>query len=135
MRFHHIGYVVADIEQGIRDFQRSLDAAWDNQIFEDPKQRVKVAFLSTNPLDPSIELVQPLGPGSPVNRFLEKGGGLHHICWAVNDLETALRDFHERGAAVASRPKPALAFGGKRIAWLITSEKLLVELLETDREA
>jgi methylmalonyl-CoA/ethylmalonyl-CoA epimerase len=132
MRFHHIGYVAADIEdieedieKGIRNFQRSLDAVWDNQIFEDPKQRVKVALLSTNPVDPGIDLAQPLGPGSPVNRLLEKGGGLHHICWAVNDLETASRDFHERGAA----------FGGKRIAWLTASEKLPVELLETDREA
>jgi methylmalonyl-CoA/ethylmalonyl-CoA epimerase len=131
MHFHHIGCVVADIEQSLRDFQRSLAAEWDGRIFDDPNQRVRVAFLSTRSGDPTIELVQPLGPGSPVNRFLEKGGGLHHICWEVDDLDAALRQFHERGAAVAGRPKPAVAFDGKRIAWVITSEKLLVELLET----
>jgi hypothetical protein len=41
-----------------------------------------------------------------------------------------LTAFRSRGAAIASRPKPAVAFNGRRIAWVITAEKFLVELLE-----
>ena len=80
--------------------------------------------------DPQIELVEPAGEDSPVLRFLEQGGGLHHVCYEVADLEEQLVEFRSRGAVIARRPKPAVAFGGRRIAWVITAEKLLVELLE-----
>jgi methylmalonyl-CoA/ethylmalonyl-CoA epimerase len=131
LRLHHVGYVVADIETAMPGFLRSLGAEWDGQIFHDPLQKVKVAFLSTSPHDPQIELVEPAGDDSPVLRFLqERGGGLHHVCYEVADLEQQLSEFRARGAIIAKRPKPAVAFAGRRIAWVITAEKLLVELLE-----
>jgi methylmalonyl-CoA/ethylmalonyl-CoA epimerase len=101
------------------------------QVFHDPLQKVRVAFLATRAQDPLIELVEPAGDDSPVLRFLqEHGGGLHHVCYEVADLEEQLVAFRSRGALIAKRPLPAVAFGGRRIAWVITSEKLLVELLE-----
>lgn len=130
MRLHHMGFVVADIATAMPAFTRSMVATWDGQIFEDPLQRVKVAFMTTRPGDAQIELVQPVGEGSPVARFLQQGGGMHHLCYEVADLEAELMAFRSRGAAIASRPKPAVAFGGRRIAWVITPEKFLVELLE-----
>jgi methylmalonyl-CoA/ethylmalonyl-CoA epimerase len=126
-----MGFVVSDIATAMPAFVRSMAAEWNGQIFEDPLQRAKVAFLTTRDGDAQIELVQPVGDDSPVRRFLqEKGGGMHHLCYEVRDLEAELAAFRSRGAAIASRPKPAVAFGGRRIAWVITSEKFLVELLE-----
>lgn len=130
LRLHHMGFVVADIATAMPAFVRSMAAEWDGQIFEDPLQRAKVAFMTTRPGDAQIELVQPVGESSPVQRFLQQGGGMHHLCYEVADLEAELAAFRLRGAAIASRPKPAVAFGGRRIAWVITSEKFLVELLE-----
>jgi methylmalonyl-CoA/ethylmalonyl-CoA epimerase len=130
LRLHHIGFVVADIVTAMPAFVRSMAAEWDGRIFEDPLQRAKVAFLTTRDGDAQIELVQPVGDDSPVRRFLQERGGMHHLCYEVADLETELAAFRSRGAAIASRPKPAVAFGGRRIAWVITSEKFLVELLE-----
>jgi methylmalonyl-CoA/ethylmalonyl-CoA epimerase len=131
LRLHHVGFVVANIETAMPGFLRSLAAEWDGQIFHDPLQKVRVAFLATRSLDPLIELVEPAGDDSPVLRFLkERGGGLHHVCYEVADLEEELAAFRSRGALIAKRPLPAVAFGGRRIAWVITSEKLLVELLE-----
>jgi methylmalonyl-CoA/ethylmalonyl-CoA epimerase len=129
---HHIGFVVADIEAGMRGFVHSLGAEWDGRIFEDPYQMVKVAFLTTRPGEPQIELVQAAVEESPVTRFLrEKGGGLHHICYQVEKIESTLAWMKSRGAILARPPKPAMAFEGRRIAWVLTAEKLLVELLET----
>ena len=125
-----MGFVVADIATAMPAFVRSMAAEWDGQIFEDPLQKVKVAFMTTRTGDAQIELVQPMGENSPVQRFLQQGGGMHHLCYEVADLEAELAAFRSRGAAIASRPKPAVAFGGRRIAWVITSEKFLVELLE-----
>ena len=130
LRLHHMGFVVADIATAMPAFVKSMAAEWDGQIIEDPLQKVKVAFMTTRPGDAQIELVQPVGEGSPVARFLQQGGGMHHLCYEVVDLEAELAAFRTRGAAIASRPKPAVAFGGRRIAWVITAERFLVELLE-----
>jgi methylmalonyl-CoA/ethylmalonyl-CoA epimerase len=131
LRLHHMGFVVADIATAMPAFVRSMAAEWDGQIFEDPLQKAKVAFLTTRQGDAQVELVQPAGENSPVRRFLqERGGGMHHLCYEVANLEAELAGFRSRGAAIASRPKPAVAFGGRHIAWVITSEKFLVELLE-----
>ena len=111
-------------------FVRSMEAQWDGRSFDDPLQKARVAFMTTRPGDAKIELVEPLGEDSPVQRFLRQtGGGLHHVCYEVADLEGELAAFRSRGAAIAKRPKPAVAFGGRHIAWVITAEKLLVELL------
>jgi methylmalonyl-CoA/ethylmalonyl-CoA epimerase len=122
---------VADIEAGLPAFERSLGAVWDGQIWEDPHQRVKVAFLATSPGEALIELVTPVGTASPVYRFLEqRGGGLHHMCYEVEDLTAAIAEMRSRRALLVRPPKPAVAFAGRPIAWLLTAEKLLVELLE-----
>ncbi len=78
-----------------------------------------------------MELVEPASEKSPVRAFLEKGGGLHHLCYEVQDCEESLRHLRNCGAMIVSRAKPAVAFEGRRIAWALTAEKLLIELLET----
>ncbi|HEY7306810.1 MAG TPA: VOC family protein [Bryobacteraceae bacterium] len=134
LELHHIGFVVGQIRSSIQGFESSLGAVWDGSIFNDPKQKVKVAFLSTQPSHGRIELVEPASEDSPVAKFLrERGGGLHHLCYEVRDLEQALAAFKLRGAVIAKRPLPAVAFDGRRIAWILTAEKLLVELLEADK--
>lgn len=132
LALHHVGFVVADMASAMEGFLRSLNASWDRQIWEDPLQRVKVAFLTTRPGEPQIELVEPVGDRSPVRKFLvEKGGGLHHCCYETDDLGAELRAFRSRRAILVRPPQPAVAFDGRRIAWLLTQENLLVELLET----
>ena len=129
--FHHVGFVVADISTAMDGFVRSFASVWDGRVFEDPYQKVKVAFLTVRPADPLIELVQPAGPDSPVQRFLaERGGGLHHVCYEVDDLEKHMAEMKSHGCLIIRHPKPAVAFNGRRIAWIRTPETLLVELLE-----
>ena len=108
-----------------------MAAEWDGQIFEDPLQKVegRVYDDAARAMRRS-NWCSRWARDSPVQRFLQQGGGMHHLCYEVADLEAELAAFRSRGAAIASRPKPAVAFGGRRIAWVITSEKFLVELLE-----
>ena len=131
LTLHHIGFVVAAIPPAMEGFLRSLNATWDQQIFDDPIQKVRVAFLARNASEPQIELVEPATEDSPVRKFLaEKGGGLHHFCYEADDLEAELRSFRLRRAVLVRHPRPAVAFQGRRIAWVLTQENLLVELLE-----
>lgn len=134
-RLHHIGFVVASIEVAAPGFTKALGASWSGEIFTDSHQKVRVAFLMTQPGDALVELVEPNAEHNPVGRFLrERGPGLHHLCYEVRGIENALVEMRAKGALITKRPKPAAAFGGRRIAWILTAEKLLVELLEIDLE-
>jgi methylmalonyl-CoA/ethylmalonyl-CoA epimerase len=127
---HHIGFVVGDIEPAIAGFKRSFAAEWNGRIWEDPHQGVRVAFLKVLGSPVLMELVAPLGDGSPVTQFLDRGGGQHHLCYEVVDLEAGLAELHARGNLLVRPPAPAVAFEGRRIAWVMTRERLLIELLE-----
>jgi len=130
-RLHHLGFVVANLNAGMAGFTLSLAAGWDGQAYEDPFQKVKVAFLVVSPGEASIELVEPAAEDSPVRRFLEKtGGGLHHVCYEVEDLSLEIAEMKSRKAMLIRKPKPAVAFAGRNIAWMLTAENLLVEFLE-----
>lgn len=130
---HHVGFIVDDIPRAMPGFLQSLGGTWDGRIFEDPHQQVRVAFLTVTAGQALIELVAPWGEGSPVTRFLaDRGGGLHHLCYEVADLEASLVAMRTRGAMRVRPPKPAVAFGGRRIAWVLTAEKLLIEMLELE---
>jgi len=128
---HHLGFVVSSISSIAQGFAASMSARWHGEIIHDPIQRVRVAFFC--PVDsrnPVFELVEPASENSPVGNFLKKGGGLHHVCYEVDDLEAALEDARSERWAIASLPEPAVAFHGRRIAWVFSKNRLLVELLE-----
>jgi methylmalonyl-CoA/ethylmalonyl-CoA epimerase len=129
MRLHHAGFVVSSIPVGVEDFSKRLHATWDGKITHDPNQKVKVCFLHVG--DALIELVEPAAPDSPVGRFLAKGGGLHHLCYEVDDLDAHLELMGSRGAVITSPPLPAAAFANRRIGWVMTGQRLLLEFLES----
>jgi len=132
LKLHHIGFVVLSIPESAESFALSLGAKWDGNIIFDPIQKVHVTFFQGHsPTDPLIELVEPGGPESPVSRFLERGGGLHHLCYDVKDLDSHLGFCRSVGTTIIRPPVPAVAFGGRRIAWGVTRKKLLVEFLES----
>jgi methylmalonyl-CoA/ethylmalonyl-CoA epimerase len=128
---HHLGFVVNSISAAADEFALSISAQWDGEIIHDPIQQVRVSFF--NPVDarnPVFELVEPASETSPVNDFLVKRrGGLHHVCYEIDDLDAALENARRAGWAIASFPAPAVAFEGRRIAWIFSKKRLLIELL------
>ena len=129
--FHHVGYVVSSIAQVGQDFARSLSAEWDGVIIHDPLQEARVTFMRcAGPESPAVELVEPAGDTSPLHKVVAKGGGLHHVCYEVDSLDAQLTESRAAGCLVVKNPLAAVAFGGRRIAWVYTRQKLLVEYLE-----
>ena len=129
--FHHVGYVVGSIAEVGKDFARSLGAEWDGVIIHDPLQEARVTFMRCGrPETPAVELVEPAGDKSPLQKVVAKGGGLHHVCYEVDSLDAQLAQSRAAGCLVVKNPLPAVAFGGRRIAWVYTRQKLLVEYLE-----
>jgi len=130
-KLHHIGFVVPCIEEVANSFAQSICATWEGGVIHDPHQVVRVAFFrGRNSTDPLVELVEPAGATSPVHSFLKRGGGLHHLCYEVKALDKHLEFMGLTFGKIVRPPLPAIAFGGRRIAWVFTKNKLLLEFLE-----
>jgi len=131
--FHHVGVAVPDVEQASAFYSTAFGFQVVSGPFDDPIQKVKVCFLSEpgQGLAP-LELIAPLGDDSPVNGYLTKGIGAYHLCYEVADIAATLAELRAQGCLVISKPVPAVAFGGRKIAWCFTPTRQLLELLEQE---
>ncbi|WP_031494851.1 VOC family protein [Bryobacter aggregatus] len=131
---HHIGYAVKSIETEAPRFAKLLDATWDGVIYHDPLQQARVTFLSANQAlagTPKFELVEGDGEDTPLSRFVAKGGGLHHICYQVDDLAAHVTEMKANGALLIKAAQPAIAFAGKPVVWMFARPQLLLEYIES----
>jgi methylmalonyl-CoA/ethylmalonyl-CoA epimerase len=130
MRLHHIAYVCENVEQKAEEFCRLLGYKIESSPVIDENQNVRILFL-VHKDGSRLELLEPAGPKSPVRKFLEKGGGLYHLCFEVEDLETALRQITSNNQAyLVKSPAPAPAIEGKRVAFVVTAGNDLIEFVE-----
>ncbi len=128
--YHHVGIAVKNLQEAIPAYKSLFGYELTSGLFDDPIQKVSVCFLSRGTGDPAIELVAPLGPESPIDRVLKKGGGTYHICYQVPDIHAAIGHLVDEGSFLISGPVPAVAFEMREIAWLMTEVNLLVELVQ-----
>ena len=131
--FHHVGVAVRNLQMAIPEYETLFGYNLQSGPFDDPIQNVSVCFLSRGDGDTTIELVAPLGPDSPIDRILKKGGGTYHVCYQVDDINQAMGHLTGNGSFLVSGPVPAVAFEMREIAWLITGTGLLVELVQASR--
>lgn len=130
MLLHHVGIVVADIEKARDDYVNRFGFEVVSDKIHDPEQTAFVLFLRM-PGDMSyVELVAPDSPKSKLAAALERGGGLNHLCYATPDIAATIAAMTKRGMRLIRTPVPAVAFGGRKIAWLLGKDFALVELVE-----
>jgi methylmalonyl-CoA/ethylmalonyl-CoA epimerase len=93
-------------------------------------QNVNVCLLRIG--EPYMELIEPTVSDSPIGEFAKSGGGIHHLCYEVRDIENELESFSRKGATILVRPTKG--FDDRRIAFMDLNIKNtrcgLVELLE-----
>ena len=127
-KIDHIGIAVASIDDAIAVY-RALGLE-EKHREEVPAQKVVTAFLPAG--EGRIELLEPTSEDSPVAKFLKKRGpGIHHICFAVRDIDGTVADLERRGfRLINSRPSPGA--DGKRIVFLHpdSGNGVLIELSE-----
>jgi methylmalonyl-CoA/ethylmalonyl-CoA epimerase len=124
---------VQDIDIAASMFNSLLGYRVISSPFDDPIQNVTVNFMTQSDTDVAeIELIAPLTEDSPLRTILNKnGGGAYHLCFETNDLDGALAHVRNNGCIVLGEPAPAVAFGGRRIAWFYTRTRQLFELVES----
>jgi methylmalonyl-CoA/ethylmalonyl-CoA epimerase len=129
LALHHIGVVVADIAVAATQYATKFNYRVRSEIFHDPVQTAYVQFLQLPGDTVFLELVAPDGERSKVANALKKGGGLNHLCYATPDIDKSWASLRARGLFPLQRPVPAVAFGGRRIAWFM-HDKVPFELVE-----
>jgi methylmalonyl-CoA/ethylmalonyl-CoA epimerase len=133
LRFHHLGIAVRDLATAAETYRRLFGFRVLLGPVDDPIQCVTACFVGSEARgEVTYELVSPLAgsPRSPIDRVLEKGNTSYHVCYETPDLEGTLAHFVGVGALQITGPQPAVAFGGRRIAWVLLPTRHLVELLE-----
>jgi len=125
--FHHVGVACRDIDAAAAYVCEGYVVASDSGTVFDPLQDAEVRIFNAGQAG-AIELVA----GPVVAKLLKREMSYYHICYATPDLEATLAAARALGAIVTSEPKPAVLFGGRRVAFVYTPLGL-VEFLE-DRE-
>jgi methylmalonyl-CoA/ethylmalonyl-CoA epimerase len=132
LKFKHLGVAVPDIQRALPIYHELLGYRLTSGPFDDPIQKVSVCFIAPPEEGPELELISPLTTDSPIKKVLNSGGGAYHLCYETGQLEDAMTEFSAKGCLMVSEPVPAVAFGGRRIVWLYTPTRQLLELVEGD---
>lgn len=115
MKIHHIGIVCKNIEKAVRDYGKLFEIAEQSPIVYDELQKAQLCMVKTKTgLD--VEFIS----GEQVEGLLKQKISYYHLCYTVDNLEQEIMRFEENGALTISTPKPAILFGGKRVAFLLT---------------
>lgn len=127
-KIDHVGIAVVSIDDALDVYRAlGLEEAHREEV---PAQRVVTSFLPTG--ESRIELLEPTSEDSPIAKFVRKRGpGIHHICFAVRDIEAAVADLLSRGFRLINA-RPATGADGKRIVFLHpdSGHGVLIELSE-----
>ena len=130
MKLHHIGIVVKSINASLGELKNYLDFETTSAILPVESQKVNICLLKIG--EPYLELIEPASPDSGISKFAKSGGGIHHICYEVKDIESELESLLKKGATILVTP--VKGFDERRIAFVDLNTKNtkcgLVELLE-----
>lgn len=128
-RIHHIGVAVTDMDESIRLYTTKFGAELLMRKLSET-DGLEAAFLKTG--DGEVELLHPTHDETPVGKFLAKRGpGLHHVAYAVTDIDSALAEARAAGLELIDA-EPRVGLHGARIAFLHpkTMGGVLTELVE-----
>ena len=129
MKIDHIGYAVKRIDRAITAFQK-LGYEFE-PVIDDTDRNVKLAFGSKYGY--RIELVAPLDKKleSPVDQYLSNAVGTpYHICYESENLDAVIEELKAQGYKVVIGPRPAVAFGGRRVVFMMNIGFGLMEIVE-----
>ncbi|MGD0185561.1 MAG: methylmalonyl-CoA epimerase [Roseiarcus sp.] len=116
-RLNHVAIAVADLEAAAALYRTSLGARVSEPASL-PEHGVRVVFVELP--NTKIELLQPLGENSPIAKFLQKNpdGGMHHLCFEVDDILAARDQLKLAGARVLGDGSPKIGAHGKPVLFL-----------------
>jgi methylmalonyl-CoA/ethylmalonyl-CoA epimerase len=116
-RLNHVAIAVRDIAAASRVYRDTLGAEISEAVPQ-PEHGVTTVFIRLP--NTKIELLEPLGDSSPIAKFLERSpeGGIHHLCYEVEDIRAARDTLKAAGARVLGDGEPKIGAHGKPVLFL-----------------
>jgi methylmalonyl-CoA/ethylmalonyl-CoA epimerase len=116
-RLNHVAIATRDIASASAVYRQTLGAQVSDPVPQ-PDHGVTTVFVELP--NTKIELLEPLGANSPIAKFLEKnpGGGMHHICYEVDDIHAAVAQMKASGATITGTGEPKIGAHGKPVVFL-----------------
>ena len=131
MTLHHVGIVVNNMQESLGELSKYLNFEMISAIMPVDSQKVNICLMKVG--EPFLELIEPVTQDSAISEFAKSGGGIHHICFEVKNIESELESLARKGATILVNP--VKGFDERRIAFVDLNTKNtkcgLVELLET----
>ncbi len=116
-RLNHVAIAVKDLAAAVASYRTMLGADVTEPV-DQPEHGVRVVFV--NLPNTKIEFIEPLGSDSPIARFLDRNpdGGMHHLCYEVDDILAARDQLKAAGARVIGSGEPKIGAHGKPVLFL-----------------
>lgn len=116
-KLNHVAIAVPDMEKAVETYKGALGAVVSEKVAQ-PEHGVSTVFITLP--NTKIELLEPLGDNSPIASFLEKNGngGMHHVCYEVDDIEAAIDKVKAEGGRILGDGKPKIGAHGKPVIFL-----------------
>ncbi len=116
-RLNHVAIATKDVAKAAKIYRDTLGAKVSAPVPQ-PDHGVTTVFVELP--NTKIELLEPLGGNSPIAKFLEKnpGGGMHHVCYEVEDIHAACARMKKMGATVTGTGEPRIGAHGKPVIFL-----------------
>lgn len=116
-KLNHVAIAVPDLEAASNQY-RDVFGAEVTAATDLPEHGVTTVFV--NLPNTRIELICPLGENSPIAEFLKRhpAGGVHHLCYEVEDIEAAKTSLEERGIRILGDGRPKIGAHGKPVLFL-----------------
>jgi methylmalonyl-CoA/ethylmalonyl-CoA epimerase len=116
-RLNHVAIAVKDIRAASEVYRKKLGAEV-SEVVPQPDHGVSTVFITLP--NTKIELLEPLGENSPIAKFLERNpeGGVHHVCYEVDDILAARDQLKASGARVLGDGNPKIGAHGKPVLFL-----------------
>jgi len=116
-RLNHVAIAVRDIAKAAEVYKQTLGAEVSQTV---PQHEHGVSTVFITLPNTKIELLEPLGENSPILKFLDKNpdGGIHHICYEVDDIIAARDALKSKGARVIGDGEPKIGAHGKPVLFL-----------------
>lgn len=128
LEVHHIGVVVENIEEAKKTYKDvfGMDVV---KVFDVEAFAARVAFLPLK--NTYIELVQPLNPEDGLGKFLTRGGGMHHICYEVENIDSVLEELKKNNIrSIGGEPQYTPCFEKTLFLHPKDTGNVLIELVE-----
>lgn len=116
-KLNHVAIATHNVTEASKIYADGLGAAVSAPV-DLPEHGVRVVFVTLD--NTKVELLEPLGEGSPIAAFLERNpsGGLHHVCYEVSDIKAAAQTLADAGARILGDGNPKTGAHGKPVLFV-----------------